>query len=120
MYNTGVSQFASGDYKLTELPSLYSKQSAYNQQLQSKQTSFFSKLSDLKNTKSGISQRVTDDAAQLSSQRLQEKSSAQATLSQDATAKKQQSLTNQSATQNLSNVKRRGIVGTGLLSSYKL
>jgi hypothetical protein len=120
LYNTGVSQFASGDYKLTELPSLYSKQSAYNQQLQSKQTSFFSKLADLKNTKSGISQRVTDDAAQLSSQRLAEKSSTQATLSQDATAKKQQSLTNQSATQNLSNVKRRGIVGTGLLSSYKL
>ena len=112
--------FQSGDYKLSELPSMYGKQSAYNQQLQAKQTSFFGKLQDMKNTQAEIQRRTQDDAAQIASSRLQEKSALQSNLSQDATAKKQQGLLSQSAQRNTVNQKRRGVGGTGLLSSFKL
>jgi DNA-binding PadR family transcriptional regulator len=110
----GLGQFVSGNYKLTELPSLYGKQSAFNQALQAKQQGLFSQLANLQNVSTELERRAIDDQASIQAQRLQEKQSLSSQLAAKQYGQQKQQVLNQSATRNVRNIARR--VGSGILS----
>jgi hypothetical protein len=116
-YEQGLDKFQSGQFKLSELPSLYGAQTAFNQSLQAKQQGLITSMQGLANIESDLQRRVKEDAANIQSQRLAEKQSLQSRQAQNTVGKVSQSSINQGASRNVKNIQSRGL-GTGLLSNY--
>lgn len=119
MLNEGKGRFVTGQYEASQVPVLYSQQSAFQQNLSAKQQGLLTQLQQLQGVGQDITRRVQEDAARIQSQRQQEKQTILAGRTQRLVGEAQQRQVSKQSQQNINRQQRT--VGTkpnqSLLSS---